>query len=241
MKKNKHIFSLAALFFVFALVKYAFIKNELPTSFIVFEVLSFMVILYGVYYLLHCVETCLQGHKEADCERECSKRQADIERLKVKLAAYESKIDDEQKEGVNKGELSALLTACLSSDADNREEALLGHITDHCEVMAAIAYRGNLDEGFSPVAQFGVDEDYTLPPLNLDDGLHAQAVKDRQAMELGDIPADYIEVGSATGQSKPVFIYILPFVGDDNKGFVLEVATFKKQELATLWQQLVSA
>ncbi|MCG8580734.1 MAG: GAF domain-containing protein [Bacteroidales bacterium] len=238
MRKNRHIFLLGALFFLFALIKYAFIGEELPTTFIVFEILSFFVILYLIYYILNFIETCMHGSNEAGMDKECIKRQAEISRLKAKLKGFEQeKLNSERDDKVDSELFISKLKSKVSNDRIKTVSDLLTTITEWYEVMAAIGYYCNEDKQYVPVKLYGVDEEIKIAPIELEDGLHAQAIKDNKAIEITDIPADYIEVGSASGNAKPLVLYILPLVDGDN-GIVIEIAAFKKLDLVDVWNQL---
>jgi hypothetical protein len=241
MKKNKHIFGLGALFFVFALIKYAFNAEQLSTGFIVFEILSFLVVLYMVYFVLNFVETCLGGGQNASLDKECIKRQVEINRLKAKLETLEG-IDAESnfQQGVESHEMVALLSNQLTGYNNEAVGGLVDVLTKHYEVMAAIGYC-SVNNHYEAVKRYGVDEEVQLPDVTLEDGLHAQAIKDKRPVEITDIPADYIEVGSGTGSAKPLYLYILPLIQDEHHGLVLELATFKKTDMIEVWNRFQSA
>ncbi len=240
MKKNKHIFWLGALFFVFALIKYAFNAELLSAGFIVFEILSFLVVLYMVYFVLNLVDACLDSSSAPNADKECVKRQNEINRLKAKLKNLSEAGDGEgDSERIdNELLLDQLKKAYKGYDKESAGK-LVDVLTKQYEVMAAIGYCANADI-YNVVKRYGIEEEIVLPDLVLEDGLHAQAIADRKPMELTDVPADYIEVGSGTGASKPVYLYILPLIKDERNGLVLELATFKKNDLIEIWNQFLS-
>ncbi len=224
-----------------ALVKYAFMGNELPTTFIVFEILSFFVVLYIIYYMLNYIETCMHGTDDANMDKECIKRQAEISRLTNKLSRLEQeKNADNQGYEADNDVLLAKIQSKLRNLKTQTVGEILDLITEQHEVMAAVGYYRNGDEPYLPVKTFGVDEEIEMAPIDLEDGLHAQAIRDKKAMEITDVPADYIEVGSGSGAAKPFVLYILPIVNSDS-GMVLEIAAFKKLNLVDMWNQLEEA
>ncbi|WP_430814256.1 GAF domain-containing protein [Carboxylicivirga sp. RSCT41] len=238
MRKNRHIFLLGALFFLFALVKYAFIGGEIPTTFIVFEILSFFVILYIIYYILNFIETCMHGSDEAGMNKECVKRQAEISRLKSKLKAFEQeRLNGGENDDLDSDLFISSMKSKIGSDRETTVKDLLKGITDRYEVMAAVGYCSNDEKQYVPVSLYGIDEETSIPPIELEDGLHAQAIADNKAMEISDVPADYIEVGSGSGNTRPLVLYILPLI-NEGSGIVLEIAAFKKLDLVDVWNQL---
>lgn len=241
MRKNRQIFLLGALFFLLALVKYAFIGNELPTTFIVFEILSFFVILYLIYYLINFIETCMHGSNDAKMDKECIRRQAEISRLRAKLERIEQeRLDNEGENEVDNDLLLSELKSKISDDRTQTVDDLMNVLTQQYEVMAAVGYCTNNENQYVPVKTFGIDEEINLSHIELEDGLHAQAIADNKAIAITDVPADYIEVGSGSGHAKPLVLYILPIVNGKN-GIVLEVATFKKLDIVKVWNQLIDA
>ncbi len=241
MKRNKHIFWLGALFFVFALIKYAFNTEQMPTAFIVFEILSFLVLLYIIYFVQNLIDVCKGGDGAAGDDKECVKRLAEIERLKLKLKRFEAQHQHDMESRQIKGhELVATLQNRFHGFMEESVTKLVDELVNHYEVMAAVGYLLDNDR-YKVVKKFGIDDDVVLPDLTLDDGLHAQALADRRAMEITDIPEDYIEVSSATGSGQPIYLYILPLLQGEHDGLVLEVATFKKNDLVEVWNQFQSA
>ncbi|MBS2213043.1 hypothetical protein KEM09_16615 [Carboxylicivirga mesophila] len=241
MKRGKYIFWLGALFFGLSLAKYAFNMDLMPATFIVFEVLSFLVVLFMIYFVQNYIDTCKSGVGKSEEDKECVKKQAEIERLRRRLKSFENSNDlKEQQVHANSNELVGQLKKAFKGYDGQTGDALMKELIKHYEVMAAVAYCKDNDS-YSAVNRFGIDDEYILPDLKADDGLHAQAIADKQAMEIADIPADYLEVGSATGSTQPVYLYILPLIQDEQKGLVLELATFKKNDLVEVWNKFQSA
>ena len=236
MKKNRHIFLLGILFFLFALCKYLFLSVELSTTFFVFEVLSFLVVLYVIYYVLNHIDSCVQGSEQGGMDKECVKRLAEIDRLKKKLEQYENRNAEGAEKSNDRSDLISEMKDSFNGYNEQAANDLLSCIIKRYEVMAAVAYYRK-DEVFEPSRTFGIDEDASIASIKEDDGIHAQAIKDNKAMEITDVPENYI-VGSGSGSSKPLFLYILPLIGDDKESVVLEVASFKKLDLETVWNQL---
>ncbi|WP_439181993.1 hypothetical protein [Carboxylicivirga taeanensis] len=239
MKKNKTIFWLGALFFVLALAKYAFNAEQLSSGFIVFEILSFLVVLFMIYFVVNYMELCLKGTDDHR-NRECVKRQNEIERLRAKLKVLETKQTEETEKNKNNGQAVVDRLKRQFKGYDKKSAvALVNELTQQYETMAAIAYC--LDgTNYRVVKTYGIDEELELPAVESADGLHAQAIADNRALEIDSVPPDYIEVGSATGSTKPLYLYILPLIQSNKKGILLEVATFKKTNLPEVWCQFQS-
>jgi hypothetical protein len=233
MKKNRYIFLIGTLFFLLALFKYVFLSVELETSFVVFEVLSFLVVLFLIYFVLNYIETCTSANKKKGMDKDCIKRSDEIKRLKAKLKQYEQSNSESSIKASEENGLLSDLKANIHPKEESTAKDLLSCLIKRYEIMAGVAYH-KVDATYVPVKTFGLEEDFNISSIQEEDGLHAQAIKDNKAMEVEDVPEDYI-VGSGSGSSKPLFLYILPLI---EKGVVLEIATFKKLNITSVWEQL---
>ncbi len=238
MKKNRLVILLGTLFFIFALVKYAFIKGELPTSFVVLEVASFMVVLYLIYHFINFIETCMHGKDKAKMDRDCMKRYAEIEALKAKLEQYESNTAAVKKIENDQNELFEYLRAKLVGETLKSANDIVAVLKEKFEIMAAIGYHSKGDGSFEPLYRFGLDDEHHIETITIGDGIHGQSIADNQVIELNDIPEEYFCVGSGTGDAKPNHLYILPLLTDNNEGIVVELASFKRLNIKEVWQDL---
>jgi len=237
MKNNRLIFLLGAIFFAIALLKYVFIPDALPTMFVVFEVLSFLVILYLIYYISHYIENCVQGKDEAHMSRECILRQAEISKLKGRLEKYEnSEMSDVESVSKRQTQLIDAIKTYLSGMHDDAGVKIINLLKTNYEVMAAIAYNYS-GETYLPAGSFGLDEDEEIQPVGFEDGIHSQAITDNKAIEIADVPADYLKVGSGSGSAKPAYLYLLPAKNENNKGLLIEVASFKRLDILEVWNK----
>ncbi len=240
MKKNKTIFLLGTAFFLFALIKYGFTPNQMSTAFIAFETLSFMVVLFLIYYILNFIEACKHSSNHTDDDRECIQRQIEINKLKKKLAFYETSNKNTIEMQVDSDSLLQQLQQNLSENLEQSSKNIFSVIKHNFELMAGIAYCSNSENTFTPVKTMGLDDDWHIEPINNGDGLHGQAIADNTAIEIEDIPEDYFEMSSGSGSAKPKYIYILPLLNDDSKGIVIEIAAFKQLNIIPVWNQLTA-
>jgi len=239
MKKNKTIFLLGAVFFLFALVKYAFTPDQMSTEFIAFEVLSFMVVLYIIYYVLHFIDTCKHGNTQSTIDRECMQREVEINKLKKMLAYYEQSSKESEGEQIDSNSLIQQFQQNLSKDLVQCSKNIFSVIKNNFELMAGIAYCSDSENKFTPVKTMGLDEEWTIEPVNYGDGIHGQAIADNKGIEIEDIPDDYFEINSGIGSAKPKYIYLLPLLSEDGKGILIEIAVFKQLNIVSVWNQLV--
>ena len=240
MKKNKTIFRLGALFFLFALVKYAFTSAEMSTLFIAFEILSFMVLLFFIYYVLNFIETCQHDTASKNIDRECIQRQLEIAKLKKMLDHYELKNQDTNTEELDTNILFEQLQHSVTDDLEQSAKNVFEVIKTNFELMAGIAYYSNAERNYIPTKTMGLDDEWVVEPIKIGEGIHGQAISDNKPIEIEDIPEDYFEINSGIGSAKPKYIYILPLVDENGDGIVIELAVFKQLNILSIWNKFAS-
>jgi len=240
MKKNKTIFLLGGAFFIFALVKYAFTPDQMPTVFISFEVLSFMVILFMVYYVLNAMETCKHGGSGASMDRECMQRQVEIEKLKKLLALHEENNKTINEADIDSDSVLSQLKQCLTRDTKKTSKDLFAVIKSNFELMAGLVYCTSAEGNLTVLSKFGLDDDWKIEPVVPGEGLHGQAIVDNKAIEVEDIPEDYFDTNSGMGSAKPKYIYLLPLHRENDIVILIEVAVFKQLSIVPVWNQLIA-
>ncbi len=79
-------------------------------------------------------------------------------------------------------------------------------------------------DGFHRSAMYGVPAESSLPlRFQMGDGLLGQAAKERKTFQLPDVPAGYLSIGSALGESTPRHLLISPAGSDGEVNTVLEL------------------
>jgi len=64
--------------------------------------------------------------------------------------------------------------------------------------------------------------------VDLDEGLLAQAILERDSIYLTDVPEDYIRITSGLGDAPPRNIFIVPLIAEQKIFGVMELASFRK-------------
>ena len=118
-------------------------------------------------------------------------------------------------------------------------------LQDRLQLRGRLSPRDRRDAGHwrrqeAPAVQsYGLDEEWNVDKLVVGEGVHGQAVIEKRAIEITDIPEDYLEASSGSGAAQPAFIYLLPFIKEEGKGLLIEVASFKKLGLDIIWNEFL--
>jgi hypothetical protein len=230
------LFLLAGIGFVLSLLKNLFLTQHPGAGYYVIEILAFMFFLTAFFV----------------CDKNnyiLSKRIREIEQENnERLEKDESKIR-ELKEIINRYELEKNESTHLATYQDkiigrivsdkivyHDKHHLLYLISELFHGMAAIMYKKDKPSGkFNVETIYGMPEDFEAEAFDEGEGIHGQAVKDKKAGLIEDVPPDYISVSSALGQSNSYFLYMLPVVNNDECTRLIELMTFRETEVERLW------
>jgi len=123
------------------------------------------------------------------------------------------------------GEISAVLQE--ARDASDFAAALTAALRPRVGAVA-LAFYGSDDAGrLHCLGGYGLpDEVARRQAIRADDGLVGQCARSRQPVEVGKLPADYLNIRSGLGQAQPVHLLLLPLLVQDQLVAVLEIASF---------------
>lgn len=243
MSKNKYIFLLGTLFLLVSLVKYLFIPALLPPVYFTFEMIGFLSILGLIFYITR------NYLPKSLCETQNLERKLKVlekDNIHLKERIQELVIDSEEQQNL-KNEKERLLKTMQEAWSKRTEISEVGVIffklmKAQFELVSGIVYKSKEDSNdFSAYHHYALDEDWVLADVSKGDGIHGQALADNIAIEITDIPEDYIDASSGTGSAKPAFIYILPLLQNGNEGVLIEVASFKALALHAIWNEFLES
>lgn len=113
-------------------------------------------------------------------------------------------------------------------------ENALGFFASYFGAQAGVFYVKN-GNGYKRVASYAIPAGSAVPEkFDLKDGLLGQAVKDRKAFILSDVPEGYLSIGSSLGNSRPRHLIVAPSSNDDTVNAVLELGFLQKPDAAAL-------
>jgi hypothetical protein len=86
---------------------------------------------------------------------------------------------------------------------------------------------------FTPLGDYAYFSEKPPGRFKLGETLPGQVAKNKYAMNLSEIPEDYVKVASGLGQGKPRHLYFLPVLNNDETIAVIEMASFKEFDKET--------
>jgi len=236
-KEQTYIIVISAGIFIFALAKYLISPEHMPVSFYMFEFVSVMGVLALLYYSDH---TFRKLHKEI------SEKDSEIESLNKNIEQLRKEIDEinsfEQRETVA-GAFEDIdnLFVNLPRFAEKSEfcNKVLSVLGDNCEIVTGLFFvYDKQSQSFSVEGNYGIQKDEPVSPFNIGEGLHGEALKEREVIVLEDVPEEYFSGYSGLGEAKPKYIYLLP-VADNKKAVgVIEIASFKPLNIKENWNRI---
>jgi hypothetical protein len=230
------VFLLASLVFSLSTAKHFVFESNAEKSFYLFEIISFVVFLI-ILFLIE--KQYLQSRKEIialkqNAEIKHKEYQAKTSLLEKKLFAYE--MHDEEARGLIRQQ-EKIIAKIFERKKDLAENhSFLHYFSEAVQGMAAILYVETKPlEGFTVKEIYGLPDGYTPGPFRSGEGLNGQAALEGQPLLIEDLPENYLQVSSGLGKAAPSNLYILPILKDKNCVALIELATFKKNDLEKIW------
>jgi len=125
------------------------------------------------------------------------------------------------QEWLQKGQIQLSKTMVGEQRMEALADNVLRGLAEYVGAQAGAMYVN--DGRYRRVATYGVPADGAPEALEPGDGLLWQAVKDKRTFLVGNVPDDYLEMGSALGRSKPRHLLIAPFTEDGEANAVVEL------------------
>ncbi|WP_143525059.1 GAF domain-containing protein [Labilibacter marinus] len=229
--------------FLFALVKYVFIRSEeLSPKFFIFEFVS-----YGLFLLLiYLYDRSIRDNKNEQLSSKKQfiefKKQSDnkieeLEREVEQLKANNETGSDGDEVSLVKDYFATILKS-LSDIKDIGKHILLG-LSKQYDISIGICYFYNdTANNYEAVGTYGLGDEVVIKDFIPDEGLNGQAIRDQKTMVLNEIDDEYFDIESCSGSSKPKYIYLLPIVKDKESIGLIEIASFAKLSLDFQWDNL---
>ncbi len=116
--------------------------------------------------------------------------------------------------------LSELISG--SQQLEQMGDSLLRFLCPYLDATAAAFYASD-GSSYLRVATYGVPND-ALPPVHIasGDGLLGQAIKEKRAITVDDVPEGYLTVGSTLGRANPRHLLMMPLSEDGQVNGVFE-------------------
>ncbi len=109
----------------------------------------------------------------------------------------------------------------------NLAEQILKNFADELEIVQGLAYiKKKSNQKYTAIGNYAYYSEDLPFDFKEGEGITGQAAKDKEILNISNIPDDYIMVLSGLGISSPNHLLILPFVHQDDTVAILEVTAF---------------
>ncbi len=146
--------------------------------------------------------------------------------LKPDFSGSENKI----RETADQGLILERVFSGLKKPEDMQKfgKVLLRNMAEEFEIVQGIVYlEDSKKDEFTAVSGYAVAADGMPDTVIRGSGITGQAAADGKVIEISPVPENYRMVLSGLGNSKPSFIYIIPFVHGGRTNGILEFSTFQ--------------
>jgi hypothetical protein len=107
-------------------------------------------------------------------------------------------------------------------------EKLLQNMGQVNEISQGIFYLSNKDySNYTFVAGYALTNEQSIPDFKPGENLNGQVAVSKEILLLKEVPNDYMNIESGLGKGKPVNLYFVPVLFENNTIAVIEFATFK--------------
>ena len=236
-KEQAYIITISVAIFIFALAKYLLSPEQMPVSFYMFEFVSVTGVLALMYYSDYVFRNL---HKKlSDKNSEIERLNRDIDYLKKELEAKDNDFVEKSDKGFFEDIDNLFVNLPPFAEKNKFCNKALSVLGDNLEVITGLFFvYDKQSRDFSVEGNYGIQKDEPVTPFNIGEGLHGEALNQREVIELEEVPQDYFSGYSGLGESKPRYVYILP-VADENRAMgVIELASFKPLPLKENWDKV---
>ena len=105
-------------------------------------------------------------------------------------------------------------------------EKFLINIANKYEIVQGLFYLKDTKGEFVIHAKYAYFSEEDPKNFKIGEGLSGQVAKNKKAMNLSDIPENYIKIVSGSGEGTPKHLLILPVIQKDNTIGIIELASF---------------
>ncbi|PWD99402.1 GAF domain-containing protein [Marinilabilia rubra] len=233
---QRWLFLFAGGAFGLSLLKNLFLEQHPGILFYMLELLSFVFFLLA-FYLSDRNHQVLHGRlneTHLQKEREVLQLKEKIDELKSTVDRYEAIQNEATRFASYQDKIVKKLLDSKKVRGDKHHFLFL--LSELFHGMAAVLYKKEeLKDLFVVEESYGLPEDYSPVPFHAGEGLHGQSVVDGKAIQIEELPEDYVEVNSGLGKSGQYFLYMLPVIKENNCYALIEIMTFRETEVQRLW------
>lgn len=192
-------------------------------------VLSFAQFLASIFINEHKVKEVEKTEIEEDNQKEEKKEEKKEEQVKETKSTLDTKT------------LLSNIIPPKSATVEEYGETLLMNMAKELQIVQGVVHTINLSESiFSSVSFYAYFSEKKPEPFKIGETLPGQVARNKELLQIDNIPDDFIQVLSGLGDSTPNYMVFVPVIKDDTVIAVIEFATFKKydNEYIALFKEL---
>ncbi len=237
------LYIIAALAFLFALLKYFFLSVSIPTNFFILELFSFI----GFIGIVYFTDRLIRNHKKEIENKELFFKQKEeeyLQQINQNLKTIDKLNKDYNKDTISQDEIHIIskdLSQVVAKNSDLKIMAtsLLNRIAHYYEIGLGVCYfKTKLSAKFSVQGVYGLKEEEILEEIDEQSGINGECIRSKKSMLISDIDEEYFSIESCSGSSKPKHLYLLPIVINDKTIGLIEIATFKLINIENHWLKI---
>jgi hypothetical protein len=121
----------------------------------------------------------------------------------------------------------------------NFAEETLSQIGRSCPIVEGIFFlRERESDEFIPIGDYAYFAENKPAGFKLGETLPGQVAKNKKALNISDVPDNYVTIASGLGKGSPGHLYFLPLLDNEETIAVIEIASFKEfdKESETLFE-----
>jgi hypothetical protein len=121
----------------------------------------------------------------------------------------------------------------------NFAEETLSQIARSYPIIEGLFYiKEKESDEFIPIGDYAYFSEKKPTGFKLGETLAGQVAKNKRALNISDIPVNYVKAASGLGEGSPLHLYFLPLIDNEETIAVIEIASFKElgKESDTLFE-----
>ena len=134
-----------------------------------------------------------------------------------------------EKESLNTKEILNRIIPNKLPTIEEYSETILLNVSKEVEIVQGIFYVRNLSENtFSSVSYYAYFSENKPEPFKEGESIPGQVARNKEIMEIDNVPENYIQVISGLGEGSPKYLTLFPVIKDDITIAIYEFASFTK-------------
>ncbi len=149
------------------------------------------------------------------------------ETTKIQDQNFDNQNNDLKNEKIINDMAEDLFSNINGNNADELVQNLFSQFSEKLNIVQGVCFiKDNLANTYTHVANYAYYAEEA--PLDFKEGvgITGQAAKDKNVLNITNIPQDYITVLSGLGISSPKHLLVIPFIHENKTVAVMEVASF---------------